>query len=243
MHVAVRLRWLQAYPIKSAVRHSCRQNELRGNPADLDGGDEEGVQLIGVGHKIAHRELQANLAKAASFIRRLQPDGWDPADLHPGGNNVRVYSQADLPLVGSVNAVGYSRARSRISYYVLYRLVAGSGQNEREEHWVAKVHSFLRLMPSEQQAGAKVLRLAVCDVYKRLKPLKDGTVFVINKTSLQHEQYALEVSGIVVLLVSAEPARPAAVPGMAVKRYFNDADVGKVFLTRFGNVSKMKAPL
>ena len=100
-------------------------------------------------------------------------------------------------------------------------------------------------MPSDQQAGAPVLRLAVCDVYKRLKPLKDGAVYVISnkETGLEHKQYALEVSGIEALLVSAEPAKPPAVPGMPSKRYHNEADVGKVFLTRFGNVSKMKAPL
>ena len=66
---------------------------------------------------------------------------------------------------------------------------------------------------------------------------------VFNKASLQHEQYALEVAGMEALLVSAEPARPAAVRGMPVKRYYNEADVGKVFLTRFENVSKRKAPL
>ena len=106
------------------------------------------------------------------------------------------------------------------------------------------MHSFLRLKPSEQQVGAEVLRLAVCDVYKPLKPLKDGAVCVIKKEAgLEHKQFALEVSGIEALLVSAEPAKPSAVPGMPSKRYYNEADVGKVFLTRFGNVSKMKAPL
>ena len=222
----------------------CRQNDLRGNPEDIDGGDEQGVQLIGVGHKVAHGQVDATLAPASSFIGRVRPHGWTLEDLQRGGANVRTYSQADLPQVGSVNSVGYSRVRSRVSYYVLHRLMIG--RDGREEHRVAKVHSFMRLEPSEQQrqVGAEVLRLAVCDVYKPLKPLKDGAVYVIKKEAgLEHQHFALEVSGIEALLVSAEPTKPPAVPGWPGRRYYIEADVGKVFLTRFGNVSKMKAPL
>ena len=105
---------------------------MRGNPEDLDEGDEQGVQLIGVGHRAPHAQLDATLAPAASFIGRVRPRGWTTENLQPGGANVRVYSQADLPQVGSVNSVGYSRARSRISYYVLYRLIVGL--DDREEH-------------------------------------------------------------------------------------------------------------
>ena len=224
--------------------HACRQEELRGNPEDLDGGDEHGVQLIGVGHKIKHEQLDATCASAASFIQRLRPQGWTQGDIQAGCDDVRCYFQADLPHVGSVNSVGYSRPTNSISYYVLYRVVVGRGPTEREESRVAKVRSFLRLMASEQQADAEVLRLAVCDVYRPFKPVKDGAAFVIKEEGgLKHEHFALEVSGIEALLVSAAPARPPAVPGMPVKRSYNEGDLGKIFLTWFGNVSKMEGHL
>ncbi|BDA43909.1 hypothetical protein COCOBI_05-0920 [Coccomyxa sp. Obi] len=115
--------------------------------------------------------------------------------------------------------------------------------NEREEHRVAEVKEFLMLRPAEDQADADLLRLAVCDVYRWCAPLRDGSVFVIREEALLYENLALDISGIEALLVSAKPAQPPAVPGQPNKRYYCTADVGKMFFTRFGNVSKTKAPL
>ena len=45
------------------------------------GGDEQGVQLIGVGHKINHAQPDATHATAASLIQRLRPADWSPEDV------------------------------------------------------------------------------------------------------------------------------------------------------------------
>ena len=179
---------------------------------------------------------------ACRFVRRLRPENWSVAAISPTCDNLRIYFQAYIPGVGSVYSVGYSRARSRISYYVLYSIVTGRGANEREEMLVARVKSFLRLQCTGDQPGAGTLRLAVCDVFRPLKSLKDGSVWVISKAGpLLLENYALSVSGIAALLVSAEPRRPCAIPGRPTKRYYcRPVDEGRVFLTTFGNVSKLK---
>ncbi|BDA42812.1 hypothetical protein COCOBI_03-7050 [Coccomyxa sp. Obi] len=143
---------------------SYRSLPLRGNKEDMDEGDEEGRQMIGVGKAIRRGDQSAVHEVAASFLRRLRPAGWALENLSPNCSNIRRFFQADIPLVGSVNAADYSRAKSRVSYYVLYRLAVGRQGNEREEHRVAKVKEFLMLRPAEDQADADLLRLAVCDV-------------------------------------------------------------------------------
>lgn len=194
-----------------------RSLPLRGNEEDIDNeGDEDNRQLIGVGKKVQRRQQAAMYEVACSFVRRLRPESWSVAAISPTCDNLRIYFQADIPGVGSVNSVGYSRARSRISYYVLYSIVTGRGANEREELRVAKVKSFLRLQSTGDQPGAGTLRLAVCDVSRPLQSLKDGSVWVISKAGpLLLENYALRLSGIAALLAPSQGGPPS---GITAKR-------------------------
>ena len=101
--------------------------------------------------------------------------------------------------------------------WLLYDCVHGIVQHPQSLH--RQAHSITgawlpNMVPSEQPVRAEVLCLAASTVYRRAKPHKDATMFVINKEgSLQHEQYALEVFGIqcillmlqAVFLVAEEP--------------------------------------
>lgn len=138
--------------------------------------------------------------------------------------------QADLPGIGTVNAVGYSRARSRVSYYVLCRRKMSHGGEQRR---VAKVLHFLLV----SAPGLPDLRLAVCDIFKEQPSLAGGSVLVAKADAFDKRSTALALDKLDAVLVSAEPRPPR--PADARKAHFYNNTLGKLYFARHGNVSRL----
>ena len=205
---------------------------IDGNGMDArDDGDGTGHQLIGAGRPIT-------MAEREDVRRLLMPvimlAGWLETDLPHNCKNVCAFKQADITGIGSINALSYACAVSRRSFWVLCRFELSTGGDKL---WVGRVQRFLKVEQPAATGGAH-LRIAVCDLWLPLQPRPDG-VIVINKERINHESYPVDLQSIEALLVSAEPSKPMRVPGRPEPRYYHSEDVGKVFLVRYGNVSRM----
>ena len=124
----------------------------------------------------------------------------------------------------------HHRSRSRVSFFVLLQLTP---THQR----VAEVLYYLRVQPPAAAAipaeglGALALRLAVCKVFTARA--RQGSLHVVDPSSVQHEARAFSVDNLVTVLASAHPGRNNG-------RLNNDAaDRGKIFLMQSGNLSKM----
>jgi hypothetical protein len=141
-----------------------------------------------------------------------------------------LHCQADLPGIGTVNAVSYARARSRISYFVLCRWKTRQGSEQRR---VGKVQHFLLVKAPDKPT----LRLAVCDIYEHQSPLCNGNVYVAKAKVFKRRAAALPVGAVDAVLVSAEPVQPQREDARKARYYQNTT--GKLYFARHGNVSRL----
>lgn len=137
---------------------------------------------------------------------------------------------ADLPGIGTINAVSYTRARSRISYFVLCRRTTCRGSEQRR---VARVQHFLLVKAPDKPT----LRLAVCHIYEHQPPLCDGGVYVAKAEVLERRGAALPVGALDAVLVSAEPVQPRGKDARKAQYYRNT--VGRLYFARHGSVSRL----
>ena len=110
-----------------------------------------------------------------------------------------MHCQADLPGIGTLNAMSYGRARSRVSYNVLCRQRTRLGSEQRR---VAPVQHFLLAKAPDRPT----LRLAVVDIFQHQPLLCDGAVHVAKSELFERRGAALPVDAVDAVLVSA--ARP-----------------------------------
>ncbi|CAL8469264.1 g8805 [Coccomyxa elongata] len=137
---------------------------------------------------------------------------------------------ADLPGIGTINAVSYARARSRISYFVLCRRTTRRGSEQRR---VARVQHFLLVKAPDKPT----LRLAVCDIYEHQPPLCNGGVYVAKAEVFERRAAALPVGALDAVLVSTEPVQPRGEDARKAQYYRNT--VGKLYFARHGNMSRL----
>ena len=133
--------------------------------------------------------------------------------------------QADLPGIGTVNAMSYGRTRSRLSYFVLFRRRTRLGSEQRR---VARVQHFLLVQAQDRP----LLRLAVCDVYHHQPPPSDGAVYVARAEQFERRAAAVPVDAVDAVLVSAELRAEDC-------RKFYQSHAGKIFFARHGNLSRL----
>lgn len=205
----------------------CRASAgLRGQEADLDGGDADGNQLLGKGKPLRRRDRQDVMAVVRGFISKSIPAGWELSDVIQQCRNMREHKLADVTGVGSVACTTYGRARTRVSYYVLHRV----GAAER----VARIDRFVLV----SKRGLQPLRLAVGLCYAQRPSLSEGRVHVASTTTADSRVAAFPVEDITALLISAQPSRP--VDSVASrKRYHYTAHLGKLFFARHHHMSRM----
>ena len=138
---------------------------LHGQDAGLDAGDAIDNQLLGKGRAVRNRERHDVMAAVHSFKDKEKLEGWVRSDVTVRCRTVTEHKHADIPGIGSVACATYGRARTRVSYFVLY----WSGATEK----VGKIQRFVLV----SKAGLQPLRLAVGLAYAQRPPLGGGRVY------------------------------------------------------------------
>ena len=213
----------------------CRDRAGVGRPQLQDAGDVDKRQFIGVGAAVKRRDRIALNATLESSLTQRQLSAYKD----PSGKlkNVLMYKQADLPMVGTINARSYGRAISRISYYVEVRVTVGRPGQRKDDHFVAEVQNMCRVQELE---GAGVLRLALCKVFAKQDALCDGDLAVVVEQEVKWEMRAIPLTDIRTVLVSARPRGQGLWSGAIQKRtrHYYPEDVGKIFFAVSANLSR-----